>query len=77
MALSPALQWGQTALLTSSLLLSVYFISKVKCCGVVLCGKLKRRVPGADRIAQQVKARAAKPRDPSSVPWTNAGEEKT
>lgn len=48
-----------------------YFQSKV------LCGKLKRRVPGADRIAQQVKARAAKPRDLSSVPWTNVGEEKT
>lgn len=30
----------------------------------------------ADKIAQQVKARAAKSRDLSSVPWTSVGEEK-
>lgn len=51
-----------------------YFQSKVLWNGSVQ--KAEKKSLWADKIAQQVKARAAKSRDLSSVPWTNVGEEK-
>jgi hypothetical protein len=40
------------------------------------CKNLIRRVYGAGKMAQHIKAHAAKTHDLSSVPWTNVVEEK-